>query len=235
MEQTPRRGPIEGISRILRELLRTPGFKQSVRVLVSELDPENAALFARTLMDEDPEFFLSLLGASPAIANALVAAGDEMIERIDGFPPIVLAGFAAEVIGQVDSRTLGRMAGRGFALAAKLGRVDDPNLAEAALGFMSGLGEGLSEVSGDGAKSLTALLVEALVPALGMAASRLGAKASEDPETRALVENVASSVRAVARDNPAFMKEIVSPLVSAGREALATMEETGPDERVRDS
>ncbi len=63
-------GPIEGASRVLRELLRTPGFKKAVRTLITELDPENTALLVRTLMWEDPEFFLGLMGAAPSITGA---------------------------------------------------------------------------------------------------------------------------------------------------------------------
>jgi hypothetical protein len=77
MEATPvlRRGPIEGTSRVLRELIRTPRFKKTVGILIRELDPENAGLLVRTLMWEDPEFFLSLLGAAPDVINAGVKVG----------------------------------------------------------------------------------------------------------------------------------------------------------------
>ena len=46
-------------------------------------------------------------------------------------------------------------------------------------------------------------------------------------ETRRLVAGITKSVREIARENPEFMREVVVPLVDAGREALAAAEADG--------
>lgn len=224
----PRRGPVEGTSRVLRELLRTPRFKASVRVILRDLDPENGALLARTLMFEDPEFFLSLVGATPALLNTAIAALSEMAAQAATFPPGVLTGFMAGMLEQIDARGLGLAAGQTLALSARLTATRDAELAKASSGFWEGVGAGIAESlpagteAGEGA---TGLLLDALMPLLGSLVSRMGSQAvKEGSEARRLVRGIAQSMRAIASENPEFMQEVVVPLVAAGREALAQAE-----------
>jgi hypothetical protein len=225
--QTPRKGPIEGTSRVLRELLRTPRFKQSVRIILRDLDPENARLLVKTLMWEDPEFTLSLLAAMPDILNAALASLDEMVAQGSTFPPVVLTGFIAGVVEQLDSRALGRAMGRALVLSSSLSAVKDETLADAAAGFWAGVGEGFAEAVPTGAAGLA---LDALVPALGSTVSRLGASAADDAsETRRLAAGLTDAVRTVASENPEFMQQVVLPLMAAGREALADAEAAAMD------
>lgn len=228
MDDQTVKGPIEGTSRVLRELLRTPRFKQSVRIIIRDLDPQNAALLVRTLMFEDPEFFLSLVGAVPAIINATIAGFDEMTSQASGFPPGVLTGFMAGMVAGVDAKRLGRAAGQALTLSARLAAVQDPALAAVTAGFWDGLGEGIADslpVGAQAGEGAAGLLLDTLIPLLGATVSRLGAQAvKEGSEARRLVMGIAESVRAVAGENPEFMQEVVVPLVEAGREALAQAE-----------
>ncbi|MHB8896786.1 MAG: hypothetical protein ACYC99_16650 [Candidatus Geothermincolia bacterium] len=227
----PRKGPIEGTSRILRELLRTPRFKASVRIILRDLDPENGALLVRTMMFEDPEFFLSLLSAAPALANTAISGFEEMVSQAAAFPPGVLTGFMAGMLDDVDSRSLGRAAGQALALSARLAALRDQELAHASSGFWEGVGNGIAESLPQGAEAgegATGLLLDALMPLLGSVVSRLGAQAvKEGSEARRLVRGLADSMRAIAGENPEFMQEVVVPLVAAGREALAQAEAAG--------
>ncbi|HEY5493149.1 MAG TPA: hypothetical protein VIK15_01030 [Candidatus Anoxymicrobiaceae bacterium] len=228
-EQAPK-GPIEGMSRILRELLRTPRFKASVRIILRDLDPENAALLVRTLVWEDPEFFLSLVGSTPALLNAAIAGADEATAQLANFPPVLLTGFMAGLIEEIDARRLGHAAGQALVLSARLAAVNDEKLMHAASNFWEGLGAGITESlpgaeAGEGA---VGLLLDTLVPMLGAAVERLGAEAvREGSEARRLVAGIAESVRQIAGENPEFMQEVAVPLVDAGREALAAAESGG--------
>jgi hypothetical protein len=226
--KTPARGPIEGVRRILRELLRTPRFKESVRIILRELDPENAALLVRTLMWEDPEFTLSLLGAAPAFLNAAIVGAGELVSQSSTFSPGVLTGFIAGVIGQLDGRAMGRAAGQALALSASLSAMRDEAVDAASARFWQEVGAGITESlpagteAGEGASRL---MLDTLMPMLGSAVSRLGAQAVRDgSEARRLVKGLAEGMRAVASENPEFMREVVIPLVEAGREALAQAE-----------
>jgi hypothetical protein len=230
---TPRKGPIEGTSRVLAELLRTPRFKASVRVILRDLDPENAALLVRTLMLEDPEFFLSLVAAMPALINASIASMAEVAAQASTFPPPVLTGFMAGIIQDIDARRLGRTAGQMLALSARLSAERDEELSAATRSFWEGLGTGISESLPTGAEAgegATGLLLDTLMPLLGSVVARLGAQAvKEGSEARQLVSGIADSVRAIASENPDFMKEIVAPLVDAGRDALAQVDDGAPE------
>lgn len=227
-ESTPRRGPVDGAARVLRELLRTPRFKASVRIILRDLDPENGALLVRTLMFEDPEFFLSLVSAAPALANTAIAGLDEALAQAAAFPPGVLTGFMAGMVESLDARGLGHATGQALALSAKLAAAGDRDLAVATSAFWEGVGSGISESLPTGAEAgegTAGLLLDALMPLLGSIVSRLGAQAvKEGSEARRLVRGLAHNMRAIAGDNPEFMQEVVVPLVAAGREALAQAE-----------
>ncbi len=226
--QTVRRGPIEGTSRVMRELLRTPRFKAGVRIVLRDLDPENAALLVRTIMFEDPEFFLSLLAATPAFANALTAFLEEAVEQASLLPAGVVTGFMTGIVRDVDARGLGRTAGKALALCARLAAEPDEELRGATTAFWDGVGGGIAESLAGGAgagEGAAGLLLDAFMPLLGSAVSRLGARAArEGSEARRLVRGVSRSVRAIADENPEFMTQIVVPLVAAGREVLARAE-----------
>ena len=222
---------MEGAGRVLRELLRTPRFKASVRILLRDLDPENGALLVRTMMFEDPEFFLSLLSAVPALINTAIAGLEEALSRAGAFPPEVLRRLTRAVAEDIDTRGIGRAAGQALSLLAKLSATGEPGLPGAARAPGDGSGPGTAErqpagewSGGEGVRQLP----ESLASAMASIASLLGARAAEEGSgTSRLVEGLARGLRAVARENPEFMRDVVVPLVTAGREALARAEAGG--------
>jgi len=196
---SPRRGPIEGTSRVLRELLRTPNFKKTVKILLNELDPENAGLLVRTIMWEDPEFFMGLLGATPSLVSASVEGTRELSSQMLSFPPRLLAGFMRVMIDGVEVEPIGEAVGNTLVLLARINSLQDEELRASAAGFWEGVGRGFKRSLDEGA------------------------------ETAGLVESLAESIRAVARENPEFIRNVVIPLVQAGRDALAIAEESKDD------
>ena len=217
-------GPIEGASRVLRELLRTPGFKKAVRMLVTELDPENTALLVRTLMWEDPEFFLGLMGAAPSIANTMVEGSLELTRQLSMFPPPLLAGFLAGIIEQLDGESLGEMIGTTLATFIRLSELGEESLAEASAGLRRGISRGLARsLSGDEqAGSAADALLEKLLPLAASQVSRLGEEAKrEGSDTARLVKGLAQGMKDIARDNPEFMEGVVAPMAEAWRASLA--------------
>ncbi len=223
-------GPVEGAGRVLRELLRTPRFKESVRILLRDLDPENGALLARTLMFEDPEFFLSLLSAVPALVNTAIAGLEEALFRAGAFPPEVLDQLIRALVEDIDTRGLGRVAGQALALLVKLPAAPGTGPSGTSRTAPGGAGPETSgpPPAGDGASGEVVPLPDVLVSAMESIASQLGARAAEEGSgTKSLVEGLARGLRAVARGNPEFMREVAAPLVAAGREALARAEAGG--------
>ncbi len=226
MESTtvPRRGPIEGTSRVLRELLRTPRFKKTVGILLRELDPENAGLLVRTLMWEDPEFFLSLLGAAPGVANSVINGLRELVGQLSNFPPGLLASFVSIILEEVDAEGLGRAFGDAGRLLTDVQVTGGEDFLESVSGLVRRFAAGVAGTpTAPGALPLSAEeFVEALLPALGALAGALGKEASrEGSEMNRAVRRLAAGVRQVAADNPEFMGSVVAPLVEAGRDALA--------------
>jgi len=223
-EETVRRGgPIEGTARVMRELLRTPGFKKTVRMLISELDPENAGLLVRTLMWEDPEFFLGLMGAAPSITNALVEGLLEMAGQLSSFPPSLLAGFLAGIVERLDGESLGEMTGATLALIIRLSELGDESLTDALVSTGRGVSRGMARsLSGDGdARGAAEVLLEKVLPLVASGVSRLGEEAKrEGSDTARLVRGLAEGMKDIAGENPDFMERVIAPLAGAWRSSL---------------
>ena len=144
-------GVIEGLSRILRELLRTPRFRESARILLDGLDPGEAAALVKTLWSEDPELFLGLLSGLPSLASAAIEGGAELLRIIAYFPPELRESLAAGITAEFDAERLGEAAAlllRGVDLLASrleedVAREDSP------VRLVTGMvAEGLKDVAG---------------------------------------------------------------------------------------
>jgi len=92
---------------ILKEILRTPLFKDILRDYLSNIDPKNGPSMVKTLVWEDPEVILSVMGALPAIINWVIGALSELGKQITGaFPPQLLKGFIVSIVDDIDTNTL---------------------------------------------------------------------------------------------------------------------------------
>lgn len=226
MEQAsvPRRGPIEGSSRVLRELLRTPRFKKTVRILLSELDPENAGLLVRTLMWEDPEFFLSLFGALPDVVNVGFEGARELSSQLGNFPPGLLASFLSAFLERVEFESLGRAMANTVDLLADVREAGGSDFTDSLSDAVRRFARGARKApAAPGAPPVTvSVIVDNLLPALGSLAAAAGKEAQrEGSEVREAVARLARGIREIAAENPEFVNSVVSPLVEAGRQALA--------------
>lgn len=212
------------MSRILRELLRTPRFKKSVNVILGELDPENGALLVRTLFREDPGFFLGMLAAAPDLANAVVSALVELTAQLGAFPPGLLTSFAALAIENLDSEGLGK-AVAGF--TRLLGEVRDSGgqeFSEALAGMLRRFAKGVKGVAP--VKSQPPVPPESVVATLltiaGSAAARFGREAArEGSDANRAVAELARALKELAAENPEFMRSVALPLIEAGKRAIS--------------
>lgn len=122
--RVPRRGVIDGASRVLRELLRTPRVRRSIEIVLNDLDPENAPGLVRALT-EDHALFLDLVSAAPAAANASIGAARELLAQVMSEPEGLLRDVMVRLLGDIDAERLGRTAGLGLGLVLRLGRDDE--------------------------------------------------------------------------------------------------------------
>ena len=55
--QEANKGIIDLTDRVLKELLKKPGFKEGVRTVLQNIDPESSRRLVRTILWQDPEFY----------------------------------------------------------------------------------------------------------------------------------------------------------------------------------
>ena len=227
--EMPQKGPVEGSSRILRELLRTPSFKKSINVVLSDLDPENTELLVQTLVWEDVEFFLSLFSSLPILLNILARFLVELLRQMGNFTPELVSSFMAGIIDDLEADRLGESVGLTVMLLLEMGATESPGFKAAGPEFIKRFGQGLAgALEGEAAEGQSGgtLLVDRLVPVLSNMASSAGESAAQkDSRTSALVGSISEGIRKVSSENPEFMNSVVSPLLESWRKAVKV---TGP-------
>jgi hypothetical protein len=224
-EDETRPGPIDGLARILRELIKTPRFRQSVGILMSELDPQSARLLVRTLMWEDFSFFLSLAGSSPDVINTWVIALDELMEQMSKMPEPLLTDFASGMVGKLNGEALGSAMAGALELIASISVSEDEGMRDSLEGLRHDVAKGFARDDGSAAERL----VEQTMPIVSAWMGRVGSESLVEgsPANRA-VKAFSEGIRQAARENPEFVEGVVTPLADAWRDAFE--EAGGTDE-----
>lgn len=128
---SPDKGVIDLADRVLQELLKKPAFKDGVRTVLTNIDPASSRQFVRTLMWQDPEFFLALISALPPIFNAAITGIDELLIQLrEKMSPLLLHDFLHSLASSVDRDTLESIVKNGKGLAVDLFAVADEVLKE---------------------------------------------------------------------------------------------------------
>jgi len=212
-----RPGPVDGLARILRELLRTPRFKRSVGIIISELDPGSARLLVRTLVWEDVAFFLSLAGSSPDIVNTFIIALDELMAQMSNFPEPLLTGFTASIIEKLDGESLGRALAGSLKLASGIASMED-NGVKGSLNDLKR--EVVKGFAGDRERA-TRKMVDSLLPMVSEWMGRAGKQSLvEGSPTNLALKAFSEGIRHALEQNPEFVRGVAAPLADAWRDAL---------------
>ncbi len=146
-ELTEKPGIIEAAQRVLRELLKSPRFKASVKVVLNSIDPESSPQLVRTFLWEDVDIFLDLLGVFPELINAFILGFKELVIQLRNFPPEILAGFISQIMENVDGQALGQFLGELTRTFKQLKEMEDSPIPEAFFSLKGRMGEGLEEFS----------------------------------------------------------------------------------------
>jgi c-di-GMP-related signal transduction protein len=121
MAEQVNRGFFEAQSRIVEEALGKPAFKDSLRLFLKNIDPENSPRLVRAVMGKDIEVPLALLSTLPSLANAFIHALDEIVVQVrEKFSPPLLASFMESILDEIDKETLARVITNARALADDL-------------------------------------------------------------------------------------------------------------------
>ncbi len=91
---------------LVRELLRTPGFKELLLIHLRDVNPENAAELVRAFLWEDVAFSMSVLGASPSLVNWVVELLLELGKQLNNFTLDILRDFIARMGKDLDTERL---------------------------------------------------------------------------------------------------------------------------------
>ena len=203
------KGLIDAADRILRELIRTPKFKEGVMILLNSIDPLAARRLVRTFFWGDPGLLMSIMGSLPEMINTVSEALAEMANQMDTMPPLLLQDFLNRVFAGIDGAAAGEAAG-GFA-----GMVLSLNLSDKE----SGLAQSLSRLGTDFARAYSetagpAALTSRIESWLASLAERA---ADPDSATCAFIQAAGKAIQ----NNPAFTENVLRPLLGPALEAPA--------------
>ena len=88
---------------ILEQILKTPVYKDILRVNLNEMRKETGSSLVKTLLSEDPEVLLSLISALPVFINTLVGASGELAVRVRNmYPPEMLKAYLISMAEDID-------------------------------------------------------------------------------------------------------------------------------------
>ncbi|HVN72904.1 MAG TPA: hypothetical protein VMU10_12880 [Desulfomonilia bacterium] len=88
---------------IFGEILRTPVYKDILRLNLNEASPESVRGMVKDLMGQDPEVFLGIASSLPKLINALSCAFSELALQLkEKYPPELLKSFLESLYEDLD-------------------------------------------------------------------------------------------------------------------------------------
>jgi hypothetical protein len=102
---------------VLERFLEGPDFKENVKAMLRNINPEESPELVRTILWKDTDLILAIVAALPSIINVLIRAADMMIEEVnEKFSPELLRGFAKSLIDDIDKESAKRIVKNGTAI-----------------------------------------------------------------------------------------------------------------------
>ncbi|NLZ28649.1 MAG: hypothetical protein GX887_06770 [Firmicutes bacterium] len=215
-EKNLQSGLIEALNRVTQELLKTPRFKAALKIIINSIDTGSVPQLVRTLMWEDTELFMSVLGTIPDLVNITILGGKEIMEQLRNYPPLLLDRFLSGLLERIDGQALGSTIDSTFGLVRDVCSLPDGLLKRSVLDLFSQVGGGMGWKDG----SITTILFSSLEPFLNEQIRFLGEEAKkEDSEIRKLVDGLSAMVEESLKKNPDFVEYVCQPLLKVFRHA----------------
>jgi hypothetical protein len=222
-DQTAKKGVIDGLARIATELIKTPRHKQTIRVLLRELDPENTPALVRAITQQDPELFLSLLAGVPTFTNIGIEAAREILFALSNFTPAMMGGFTSQIVEGVNAQRLGEAAALALVLSTRVARRREDSLNEELANFGQSFGKGFAQTLlslGETNPELVRDLTQAAVDGVSTAAGAIGKQAGVPGTTAQIfVSELTVGIQKIGAENPDFIANVVRPIADAIGEA----------------
>jgi len=215
------KGVIDLADRILKELLKKPAFKDGFRTVLTNIDPAASRQFVRTLMWQDPEFFLSLISALPPIVNAAISGIDELLTQLrEKMSPLLLRDFLRSMASSIDRETLENIIKNGKELSVVIFAIADEVFKETGERPIAEKFATKTEFSPDTAKSsvMKEILATPFIKDLIRASLKSAACKSDPSLVRTLLWEDPEVSLSVLSTLPHIVNQCTGALSEAGRE-----------------
>ena len=203
------KGLVDAADRILRELIRTPKFKETVIILLKSIDPPAARSLVRTLFWQDTGLLMSILGSLPALINVGGEALAEVAAQMNSMPLPLLLDFLDRVVSGIDGSAAGEAVGGLVSMAFSLNLADKD----------SGLKKSLTSLGEDFGRAYADAVGETPITArLDTWMAGVAEKAKDkDSATYAFIRAAGKALKS----NPDFVKHVLKPLLDPALKAPA--------------
>ena len=218
---SPDKGVIDLADRVLKELLKKPAFKDGVRTVITNIDPSSSRQFVRTLMWQDPEFFLGLISALPPIVNTALSCIDELLIQLqEKMSPLILHDFLHSMASSVDREPLERIIKNSKELSVIIFAIADEVFKETTDRPIAEKGATKKESSPDTVKSsvIKEILATPFVKDIIRASLKSAAYESDPSLVRTLLWEDPEVSLSVLSTLPHLVNRCTGALTEAGRE-----------------
>ncbi len=213
------KGVIDLTDRIMKELLKKPVFKDGVRTVLTNIDPESSRRLVRTLLWQDPEFFLGLISALPPVVNAALSGIDELLIQLqEKMSPLLLHDFLLSMASSVDREALERIIKNGKEFSVIILAIADEVFKENADQPIAEKPRTKTESAADAAKS--SVVKEILATPFVKDLIRANLKS-------AAIESDASLIRTLLWEDPEVSLAVLSTLPHLVNRCTGAMSEAG--------
>ncbi len=145
----PEGGGYSALPGMVRELIRTPGFKELLMLHLRDINPDNARELMKAAIWEDVVFTMSALGATPQLVNWLLEALIELGVQLNNFTLDILRDFLVKLGQDLDVEKL-RLLPAAYAPLVNELLLEDR---EALDGLIAGLGSLAEDLAGAGERT----------------------------------------------------------------------------------
>jgi len=198
-------GLVDAMARILRELIHTPKFKETVILLLNSIDPPAARKLVRTLFWEDAGLFLSIVGALPSMINTGGQLVAELAAQMNSMPAPLVQDLMNRVVMGVDGAALGEAAGGLASMALSL-QAEGSKLPQSLGSLGEEFGRAYREAAGD-------------APLMGRLDSWMEGVAARAQDKESTTYAFIQEASKALKDNPDFVEHVLKPLLSPALKA----------------
>jgi len=93
-------------ARVVRQVLRTPAFREILHLHLSEVGRGEARAVVRALLREDPEVGLGVASVTPRLIDTVTESLVELGREVANMPPALLDAYVDQVVRDLDAGTL---------------------------------------------------------------------------------------------------------------------------------